>query len=390
MSSTAPPVRARTARGAAVVTAVLAMSTVTAVSGTAHAATKTFGSPSRSHRGSFGVSPTDGWYDGAEAVTQLRALATATRSASAAGALINGWQSSAGQTSTMSVAVDGTRAAKVRLTGLLSYQLLESATTDYVTLESSSADMRAALALLHAQNPHYVAEPATQPLINPADMIEQLYATDTPAIGTMTRSEHQNVIRYQITVNVPSSERDGYPSTVTVITDRTGRLTGFSAATSTGSASEQYLVGYGRQTVTLPNPQDVVDGEQLDRAVASLHLSETLALITMEAYADALPSSGSGTETDTQFRASVRSVAADPENGMGGIAITVTDVSNGVTLSATNPFSSAVATVRAVLDGQGQLILTNSTGGPIGPNVVARSAAERTLRKPAVHLSFRR
>src|SRR2546430_738092 len=117
-------------RVAAVLTAVTALSSVAA---TAQAATRRFGSPAGSHSGSsFGVLPSGGVYNGTQALTQLRTIAATTRAASAVGALINGSQSSDGDTGYITVAVDGTRAAKVSLTGSLSVQLYQSPTEEYV------------------------------------------------------------------------------------------------------------------------------------------------------------------------------------------------------------------------------------------------------------------
>jgi hypothetical protein len=386
MTSTSAPDRARTLlRVAAVLAAATAMSTV---SGTAHAAAGSFGAPNRAHwGGSFGVSPAGSSYNGTQAVTQLQALAAATRAGSTTGSLISGSSTYSGQTSKLSVAVDGITAANVHITGPLTYQILESPTLEYIPLGTKDADTRAALQLLHAPNVHYVSEANTQGLINPADLIEQLYATDTPAIGGMTRSEHRGVVRYQVTLNVPSGERDEYPNTVTVTTDPTGRLTAFGDSYSTGTDIEQYTVRYGPQSVALPNPQDVVDGTQLQRATASLHLPQALAFVAEEGFVSGLPNSG--IETVTQFRAAVRVVATDPDNDMGGIAITVVDVSNGVTLTAQNPYTNAIVTVHAVLNKYGWVDVTDSAGRPVQPSFPSNSAAARILSKSAVRSSFR-
>ena len=124
--------------------------------------------------------------------------------------------------------------------------------------------------------------------------------------------------------------------------------------------------GTDRRSVTLPAAQDVVDATQLGQALASAHLPQALAFVAEEGFASGMPSSGS--ETLTQFRASVRTAATDPENGMAGIAVTVADVPNGVTLTATNPFTHANVTVHAVLNGYGWVAVTDSAGRPVEPD----------------------
>jgi hypothetical protein len=118
--------------------------------------------------------------------------------------------------------------------------------------------------------------------------------------------------------------------------------------------------------VTLPAAQDVVDATQLGQALASAHLPQALAFVAEEGFLTGFPSSGS--ETLTQFRAAVRTAATNPDNGMSGIAVTVADVPNGVTLTATNPFTHANVTVRAVLDGAGWVSITDSAGRPVQPD----------------------
>src|SRR3954468_7156701 len=104
-------------RTAAVTTSALAM---LSVSGAALAApTAPFGSPygARSH-GKFGAPASGGSYNGTQAVAQLTAIATATRSASAGGALITGSDFSDNTTSNLTVKVDGTSATQVQIGGL--------------------------------------------------------------------------------------------------------------------------------------------------------------------------------------------------------------------------------------------------------------------------------
>jgi hypothetical protein len=171
------------------------------------------------------------------------------------------------------------------------------------------------------------------------------------------------MVEYQVALNVPAPLRGIYPDSAKVSTDRSGRLLTFSEAISRTTDGAQYSVRYGPQSVTLPDAADVVDATQLDRAMLSAHLPEALAFVAEMGYVSGQPATG--TETVTQFRAAVRTVAADPDNNMAGIAVTVADVSNGVTLTAQNPFTNANVTVRAVVDSHGWLSVTDSAGRPV-------------------------
>jgi hypothetical protein len=353
----------QTLRAAAVGTAALAMA---CVAGTAYAApSASFGSPthSRSH-GSFGAPATGAVYTGTQAVAQLTAIAAATRSASTGGALVTGTQFYDGDTSHLTLTTNGTTAVKVQISGVP--VLFQSPTEQYVQLDLTDPDVRAALQLLHVSNVHYAGAASTDPLINPADMLTELYGTGAPSISSMQRTEHYGSVEYQITLSVPSTLHGLFPDTAKVTTDRSGRLIAFSEAIARSMDGAQYSVRYGSQSVTLPAAQDVVDATQLGQALASAHLPQALAFVAEEGFLTGFPSSGS--ETLTQFRAAVRTAATNPDNGMSGIAVTVADVPNGVTLTATNPFTHANVTVRAVLDGAGWVSITDSAGRPVQPD----------------------
>lgn len=348
-----------------------------------------FGAPygARSH-GSFGVPPRGAAYNGTQAVTRLRTLATATRAASAGGALVTGTQFSDDFTSHLTLTVDGTRATKVQLTGPLAVVVFQSPTKQFVQLDTTDPDVRAALQLLHASNVHYAGMATTDPMINPADMIEQLYDDGAPPISSMKQTEHAGQVQYQIAVNVPASLRGIYPDSAKVTTDRSGRLLAFSTASSKSLNGEQDSVRYGPQTITLPAAQDVVDGTSFDRALVSEHLPEALASVAQGGYIFGLPMTGS--ETVTQFRAAVRTWVADPNNGMAGIAVTVSDVTNGVTLTARNPFTNVNVTVRAVLDGEGWVSVTDSSGRPVNPEDILLGTPLQLGRTAAARFGVRR
>jgi hypothetical protein len=140
--------------------------------------------------------------------------------------------------------------------------------------------------------------------------------------------------------------------------------------------------------VAIPASQDVVDATQFGQALASTHLPEALAFVAEEGFFAGYPSSGS--ETVAQFRTGVRSAATDPDNGMSGIAATVADVSGGVTLTATNPFTHANVTVRAVLNGYGWVSITDSAGRPVQPDGITVTTSLQLRRTAAQTLGIRR
>ena len=354
------------ARTVAVTSAALAL---TSVAGTAYAApTAAFGSPthSRSH-GSFGAPATGAVYNGTQAVAQLTSIATATRSASTGGSLITGTQFFDSVTGHLTVTSNGTTAAELQFDGAT--VVFQSPTEQYVQLDLTDSDVRAALQLLHVSNVHYAGAASSTPLINPADMLQELYGTGVPPISSMKRTEHNGSVEYLVSLTVPAAMHGAFPDTARVITDRSGRLLAFSEAIARSADGAQYTVRYGPQSVTLPAAQDVVDATQLGQALASLHMPQALAFVAEEGFVTGMPSSGS--ETLTQFRAAVRTAATDPSNGMAGIAVTVADVPNGVTLTATNPFTHANVTVRAVLDGYGWVSVTDSAGRPVNPDGIS-------------------
>lgn len=373
-------------RTVAVTSAALALAS--AAAGTAYAApTASFGSPthSRSH-GSFGAPATGAVYNGTQAVAQLTSIATATRSASTGGALVSGTQFFDGTTGHLTMTTNGTSAAKVAYSGPVTEVVFQSPTEQYVQLDLTDPDVRAALQLLHVSNVHYAGTATTAPLISPADILQELYATGAPPISSMRRTEHDGVVSYDITVTVPTGLRGLLPDTAKVTTDRSGRLLAFSEAIARSADGTQYTVRYGPQSVTLPAAQDVVDATQLGQALASAHLPQALAFVAEEGFASGMPSSGS--ETLTQFRASVRTAATDPENGMAGIAVTVADVPNGVTLTATNPFTHANVTVHAVLNGYGWVAVTDSAGRPVEPDGITLVTELQLGRTAAARFSL--
>jgi hypothetical protein len=378
-------------RATAVSTAALALVSIagTAVAGTAYAAPRArFGSPygSRSH-GTFGAPIPSVVYSGTQAVTQLTAIATATRSASTGGAVVTGTQFYGGITAHLTVTSNGTTAAKVQFSGPLSEVLFESPTEQYSQLDLTDPEVLAALRLLHVSNVHYAGAASAEPLISPADMLEELYGNGAPPISTMKRIEHDGSVEYQVTLNVSSSLQGEFPNTATVTTDRSGRIVGFNEAIARSMDGAQYSVRYGPQSVTLPASGDVVDATQLEQAMVSAHLPQALAFVALQAFISASPSSG--TETLTQFRASARAVAVDPDNGMGGIAVTVADVPDGVSLTARNPFTNANVTVHATLDGHGWVSVTDSSGRPVDPDGIVVVTSMQLGRTAADRLGLR-
>ena len=373
-------------RATAVSTAALAL---VSIAGTAYAApTARFGSPygSRSH-GSFGAPVPSVVYNGTQAVTELTAIATATRSASTGGAVVTGTQFADGITAHLTVTTNGTTAAEVQFSGPDSLVTFQSPTEQYVQLDLTDPDVRAALQLLHVSNVHYAGTASTDPLIGPADMLEELYGNDAPPISSMKRIEHDGSVEYQVTLNVPSPEQGEFPNTATVTTDRSGRIIGFSEAIAKTMDGAQYTVRYGPQSVTLPVAQDVVDATQFAQAMVSAHLPQALAFVALQGYLSG--SSSSGAETLTQFRAAARTAAADPDNGMAGIAVAVADVPNGVSLTARNPFTNANVTVHATLDGHGWVNVTDSAGRPVDPDGIVVVTSMELGRTAAARLRLR-
>jgi hypothetical protein len=375
-------------RATAITTAALA---VVSVTGTSYAAVPgSFGSPTRTHaHGRFGTTVTGGAYNGTQAIAQLTAIATATRAASAGGALVTGSAFSDNVTSQLTIKVDGTSATQVQIGGPLSLTMIATPTKQYVRLDLTDPDVNDSLQHLGVTGAHYVGQASTDPLNTPADIIEQLYTDGAPAISGMKRTEHAGLISYQVTSSVPVQLRGLYPDTATVTTDRANRVVAFrSAANDQTVNGEQYVVRYGPQSVAIPASQDVVDATQFGKALASTHLPEALAFVAEEGFFAGYPSSGS--ETVAQFRTGVRSAATDPDNGMSGIAVTVADVAGGVTLTATNPFTHANVTVRAVLNGYGWVSITDSAGRPVEPDGITVSTSLQLRRTAAQTLGISR
>lgn len=217
----------------------------------------------------------------------------------------------------------------------------------YVRLPRTTQE-RAALALLRRPNAHWAfTADRAQRLTDssesvtgaPSQVLVALRADGAVDLSTAHRSTAADGTRTYSLQGLTEGKPSG-PLTITITP--AGRLVRLQAVQDGTAASADFA--FGPQRVLVPAAADTVTAQALATASSALTLDARvrgLAQATAQRLEAQRQSSGRGLRT-AQVRSAVRAaVRRGVMPGLGGIAVTVTDVAYGARLSATNPFTGA-------------------------------------------------
>jgi len=207
---------------------------------------------------------------------------------------------------------------------------------------------RAALALLRRPNAHWaftadraqrLSDSSESVTGAPSQILVALRADGAVDLSTAHRSTAADGTRTYFLQGLTEGKPSG-PLTITITP--TGRLVRLQAVQDGTAARADFA--FGPQRVLVPAASDTVTAQALATASSALTLDARvrgLAQATAQRLEAQRQSSGRGLRT-AEVRSAVRAaVRRDVMPGLGGIAVTVTDVAYGARLSATNPFTGA-------------------------------------------------